>query len=103
MVTLDFGTAFSGQPVIDLIRQTFPVTVTLAVMALAFDAVLGVVIGTIAGLRRNGWFDSSMLMMSLVLIVDPDLRHGLRVPARLRREAGLGAGRRSAATGLSAS
>ena len=31
-------------------------------MALAFDAVLGVVMGTIAGLRRNGVFDSSMLL-----------------------------------------
>lgn len=70
-VTLDFGNTFSGQPVIDLIRQTFPVTVTLAVMALAFDAILGVGLGTIAGLRRNGWFDSTMLLLSLVLLSVP--------------------------------
>ncbi len=70
-ITLDFGNTFSGQPVIDLIRQTFPVTVTLAVMALAFDAVIGVVMGTIAGLRRNGVFDSSMLVLSLLLMSIP--------------------------------
>lgn len=70
-VTLDFGETFSGQPIIDLIAQTFPVTVTLAVMALAIDAVLGIVIGTFAGLRRNGWFDSSMLVVSLLLLSVP--------------------------------
>lgn len=70
-VTFDFGETFSGQPISELIAQTFPVTVTLAVMALAIDAVLGIVIGTVAGLRRNGWFDSSMLIVSLLLLSIP--------------------------------
>lgn len=70
-VTLDFGETFAGQPVFDLIKQTFPVTVTLAIMALAIDACLGIVLGTIAGLRRNGWFDSSMLVVSLILLSVP--------------------------------
>lgn len=69
--TLDLGTTFSGQPVIDLIRQTFPVTVTLAILALVIDATLGITLGTIAGLRRNGIFDSSMLVLSLVLLSIP--------------------------------
>ena len=71
VVTFDLGQSFSGQPVIELISQAFPVTVALSLMALAFEAVLGVVIGTAAGLRRNGWFDSSMLIISLVLIAIP--------------------------------
>lgn len=70
-VTFDFGETFSGQPISELIAQTFPVTVTLAVMALLIDAVLGIVLGTIAGLRRNGWFDSSMLVVSLTLLSVP--------------------------------
>lgn len=70
-ITLNFGETFSGQPVIELIQQTFPVTVVLAVMALAIDAVLGITLGTIAGLRRNGWFDSSMLLLSLALLAIP--------------------------------
>jgi oligopeptide transport system permease protein len=70
-VTLDFGQTFAGQPVIDLIRQTFPVTVTLAVMALAIDAILGIGLGTIAGLNRNGWFDSTVLVLSLALLSVP--------------------------------
>jgi oligopeptide transport system permease protein len=72
VVTFDLGMSFStGEPVIDLISRAFPVTVALALMALAFEAVLGIVIGTAAGLRRNGWFDSSMLIISLVLIAIP--------------------------------
>ncbi|MGA8988370.1 ABC transporter permease [Aeromicrobium sp.] len=70
-VTFDFGNTFSGQPVINLIKQTFPVTATLAVMALLFDAVLGIGLGTLAGLRRNGWFDSSVLVVSLLLLSVP--------------------------------
>jgi len=70
-VTLDFGNTFAGQPVFELIQQTFPVTVVLALMALAFDAILGIGLGTIAGLRRNGWFDSSMLVVSLILLSIP--------------------------------
>lgn len=69
--TLDFGNTFSGQPVFDLIKQTFPVTVVLALMALTIDAVLGILIGTIAGLRRNGLFDSTALVVSLLLISIP--------------------------------
>jgi oligopeptide transport system permease protein len=70
-ITLNFGETFSGQPVFDLIKQTFPVTVTLAIMALAIDAILGIGLGTIAGLRRNGWFDSSVLVVSLLLLSVP--------------------------------
>lgn len=70
-VTLDFGETFAGQPVFDLIKQTFPVTVTLAVMALAIDAILGIGLGTLAGLRRNGIFDSALLVVSLALLAVP--------------------------------
>jgi len=70
-LTLDFGNTFSGQPVMDLIKETFPVTVTLAFMALGIDAILGIAIGTIAGLNRNGIFDSTALVISLLLISIP--------------------------------
>jgi oligopeptide transport system permease protein len=70
-ITLNFGETFAGQPVFDLIKQTFPVTVVLAVMALAIDAILGISLGTLAGLRRNGWFDSSVLVVSLLLLSVP--------------------------------
>jgi oligopeptide transport system permease protein len=67
----DLGQSFSGRPVADMIGEAFPVTVQLAMMALVFEAVLGVVAGTVAGLRKGKLFDSSMLVMSLVVIAVP--------------------------------
>lgn len=60
-----------GQPVFEKIRNALPVTLTLALLALAMDAVIGIVVGTIAGLRRNGWFDSVTLVLSLILLSVP--------------------------------
>ena len=68
---LDFGTSFSGQPVGSLVARAFPVTITLALMALIFQAVFGLLIGTIAGLKRGGWFDTVTLLISLGLIAIP--------------------------------
>lgn len=60
-----------GQPIFQKIGNALPVTATLALMALVMDAVIGIVVGTIAGLRRNGWFDSVTLIISLVLLSIP--------------------------------
>lgn len=75
--TLDLGTSFDGQPIIDQIRNVFPVTVTLALMALVFETIVGIALGTIAGLRRNGWFDSSLLVGSLLVLSIPIFVIGL--------------------------
>lgn len=69
--TLDFGTTFSGRPVIDVILTAFPVTLRLALMAIVIEAVLGILIGVIAGVRKGGIFDSTALVFSLVFISIP--------------------------------
>ena len=69
--TLDFGKAFNGQPVIDLIAGAFPVTIRLALYAMAIETVLGITLGVIAGVKRGGWFDSTVLVLSLALISVP--------------------------------
>lgn len=69
--TLDFGQTFSGQPVIDQITRAFPTTVKLAIIALVIEAVFGIVVGFVAGLRRGGIFDSTVLVISLVVIGIP--------------------------------
>lgn len=70
-LTLDFGQSFTGQPVIDLVARTFPVTIKLALMALVVEAVLGVAAGFFAGLRKGKLFDSTMLVVSLLVIAVP--------------------------------
>ncbi|MCM3662396.1 ABC transporter permease [Georgenia satyanarayanai] len=71
ILTLDLGVTFSGREVLDVIRDALPVTFRLAIMALAFEAVLGVVLGLVAGLRRGGIFDSTVLVLSLLVIAVP--------------------------------
>lgn len=69
--TLDFGTTFSGRSVAEVMADAFPVTFQLAVMALVVETVFGVGFGVLAGLRRGGWFDSTVLVVSLVIIAVP--------------------------------
>ncbi|KAA1420369.1 ABC transporter permease [Mumia zhuanghuii] len=70
-ITLDFGQSFTGRDVSDLVAEAFPVTIKLALMALVIEAVLGIVAGTIAGLRKGKLFDSTMLVTSLLVIAVP--------------------------------
>ncbi|GHD83785.1 oligopeptide transport system permease protein [Salinibacterium amurskyense] len=67
----DFGTTFSGRAVSDVMAQAFPITARLAILALAFEAVFGIIVGLIAGLRKGKLFDASALVISLLLISVP--------------------------------
>ncbi len=54
----DFGTSlFSSQRNVDAISAALPVTLSLTALALAWSLVLGVLVGTLAGLRRGTWVD----------------------------------------------
>ncbi|SKA99399.1 oligopeptide transport system permease protein [Agreia bicolorata] len=67
----DFGISFSGEPVTQILARTFPVTIRLAVLALIFQSVAGIVVGLVSGLRKGKLFDSSALVVSLILISLP--------------------------------
>ena len=69
--TLDFGKTFSGRPVTEVLATAFPITIRLAVYALLIEAILGILFGVIAGVRRGGIFDSTVLVISLVVISVP--------------------------------
>lgn len=69
--TLDFGTAFNGQKVMSIMANAFPTTAKLAIYALAIETILGIALGVVAGMRRGKWFDSTILVVSLLLISVP--------------------------------
>ena len=69
--TLDFGTAFNGQKVTSIMANAFPTTAWLALYALTIETILGIGLGVIAGMRRGKWFDSTILVVSLLLISVP--------------------------------
>jgi oligopeptide transport system permease protein len=71
ILTGDFGTAFDGRPVAELMAGAFPLSFRLMVVALVFELVLGVTLGVVTGLRRGGALDASVLMGSLVVIAVP--------------------------------
>lgn len=75
--TLDFGMTFSGQSVSSLMANAFPVTIKLTVMAVVFETIFGVLFGFIAGIRRGGIFDSTVLVLSLLVIAIPSFVIGL--------------------------
>jgi len=71
IVTFDFGITFSGRDVMDVMREAFPVTFKLAIMALVFEAIFGITVGLVAGLRQGGIFDATALLTSLFVIAVP--------------------------------
>ncbi len=71
VVTLDFGQTFSRRPVAEVMAHAFPITFKLALMAIVFESVFGIIFGVIAGMRKGTFFDSTILVFSMILISVP--------------------------------
>ncbi|GGU81479.1 ABC transporter permease [Streptomyces filipinensis] len=75
--TGDFGTAFNGQKVTELMGAAFPVTVRLTIVAILFEIVVGVSLGVLTGMRRGRPVDTGVLLATLVVISVPTFVTGL--------------------------
>ncbi len=75
--TGDFGTAFNGQQVTELMATAFPVTIRLTIVAVLFEIVIGVTLGVVTGMRRGRPVDTSVLLATLVVISVPTFVTGL--------------------------
>jgi oligopeptide transport system permease protein len=67
----DFGTAFNGQKVTELMASAFPVTLRLTVVAILIEIVVGITLGVVSGLRRGRAVDTTVLVLTLVVISVP--------------------------------
>lgn len=67
----DLGETFRGLPVSDILKQKFPVTARLALGAFIFEAVLGLLAGILAGLRRGSFMDNLVLLSTTVIVAIP--------------------------------
>jgi oligopeptide transport system permease protein len=67
----DLGNTFSGQSVNDVLARTLPVTGRLAVMAIAIEFSLAIIIGTVSALRKGKIFDNVALVISLLFVAMP--------------------------------
>ena len=75
---LQFGISFrQGRPVIDLIKERLPATVELAVLSAAFALVVGIVLGVVTAIRRDGILAHAILSLSLVGVSLPTFLIGI--------------------------
>ena len=71
ILTLDFGETFSRRPVLEVMSEAWPITIRLATLAFIIEIFIGVPLGLVAGLRRGKFFDSSVLLGTLMIISIP--------------------------------
>jgi oligopeptide transport system permease protein len=71
LVQGDLGTDFQGRPVLDTVKQRLPVTIRLAVVAIVFEAVFGLLAGVLAGIRRGSFFDNLVLVSTIAIVSIP--------------------------------
>jgi len=67
----DFGVDFNRQPITDLIAQAAPITLRLTLIAIAFEAVLGILAGVIAGIRKDKVADNFVRISTVLIISVP--------------------------------
>jgi oligopeptide transport system permease protein len=71
LVRGDFGETFNGSSINTLLAQAFPVTVKLALVGIAIEAVMGIIAGVLTGLRKGSFIDNLVLVSTLFLIAIP--------------------------------
>lgn len=67
----DFGTNYRGRAVSDLFTERIGITLRMQGIALAFEVIIGIFIGVLAGLRKDKFFDNLVRISTSVLIAVP--------------------------------
>ncbi|WAL68658.1 ABC transporter permease [Amycolatopsis cynarae] len=71
LFTGDWGETFNGNSVGQLIGNSYPITLRLALVAVLIEAVIGVTAGVLTGLRGKGFLDNLVLVSTTFLISLP--------------------------------
>ncbi|MFN8097325.1 MAG: ABC transporter permease [Dermatophilaceae bacterium] len=67
----NLGTTYQGLNILDELQKRYVITVKLAVIAMLFEAVIGVLAGVLAGIRKGKFIDNLVLVSTLVVISIP--------------------------------
>jgi oligopeptide transport system permease protein len=89
LIVGDFGETFSGLQVSELIADAYPITIRLALMALAVEAIIGLTAGILTGLRGGGFLDNLVLISTLFLVAVPVFVTGFVIQTFLGLRLGL--------------
>jgi len=58
LLKFDLGKSFTkGMPVMELIKETLPATIELALFALMFALIIAIPVGVISAVKQNSWMD----------------------------------------------
>ncbi|MBS1718654.1 MAG: ABC transporter permease [Armatimonadetes bacterium] len=70
----DFGMSFHGthEPVKDIIARDLPMTARIAFMAILLSAIVGIFLGTVAGVYQNRFQDRAVLIVSTLGVTLPN-------------------------------
>jgi oligopeptide transport system permease protein len=68
----DFGPSLKGgRTANEIIRDTFPVSIQLGLVAFVLSLVFGILLGVIAALRQNTWVDYLTMLFSVIGVSTP--------------------------------
>lgn len=85
----DFGERYNGNDIGEIIALRAPVSLRLALIAVAIEALIGIVAGVMTGLRGRGFLDNVVLVSTLFLISIPVFVTGFVVQQLLGVKLGL--------------
>ncbi len=71
LVQGDLGTDFAGREVSATVAERLPVTVKLALVAIVFEAIMGLLAGILAGIRKGSFFDNLVLVSTIGVVSIP--------------------------------
>lgn len=70
----NLGHSFHGtrEPVVDIVKRTLPMTITVATCAILLAAIVGILLGTIAAVTQNRFGDRTILIVSTLGVTIPN-------------------------------
>ncbi|MBF4423323.1 ABC transporter permease [Vibrio anguillarum] len=65
LLQLNFGVNHSGVPIVDELAMVFPATLELCLIAFTLSLLIGLPIGTLAGMKQGKWIDTVISFTSM--------------------------------------
>ena len=65
LMHLNFGVTKSGVPIADELALVFPATLELCLIAFVLSLLVGIPIGTLAGMKQGKWIDTAISFTSM--------------------------------------
>ena len=79
VIRLDFGFSYvyKTRAVSEIVRETFPISLQLGLMAFVFAALGGITLGTLAATRQNSWIDYLCVFLATMGVSLPNFVTGI--------------------------